>query len=91
MVESKGAKNILGGLAAQFDFQIKVSKIKNTLASVLMSDAKKHRASTKKNDDDDGDGKPADLKNEPSIFNVFQEDAAAVKNIGKDLLERVKY
>lgn len=57
-----------------------------------MSDAKKHRASTKKNDDDDdGDGKPADLKNEPSIFNVFQEDAAAVKNIGKDLLERVKY
>jgi hypothetical protein len=51
-----------------------------------MSDAKKHRKSTKKNDDDDGDGQPANVKNEPSIFNVFQEDAAAVKNIGKDLL-----
>lgn len=86
MVESQGAKNILGGLAEKFDFQIKVNKIKNTLASVLMSDAKKHRKSTKKNDDDDGDGQPANVKNEPSIFNVFQEDAAAVKNIGKDLL-----
>lgn len=87
MVESKGAKKLLGGLAAQLDFSVKYTKIKNTMASVLMSDALKLR---KKGNDENDEAlkKPA---HENSIFNIVQDETNAIKNIGKDLLERIKY
>jgi len=59
MVESKGAKNILGNFAAKIDLDIKVAKFKNILGSALMSDLNKHRAP--KNNDGVEEDKPSGL------------------------------
>lgn len=87
MVESQGAKKIMGGLAAKLEFQVKYNQIKNTMASMLMQQSVKHRKAA----NDKGENKPGPALNEPSIFNIVQDEASAVKNIGKDLLERIKY
>jgi hypothetical protein len=81
MVESEGARKILGSIGAKMDFLFKQNLIKTNLASFL-----KHTAMQSKKETHDDKQK---FEENLTVFSmVFKDEKTSTQAIGKELLQR---